>query len=184
MLACLDVDYRPTCVVTACVSFASWTDATPAASVAFRSEGAAEAYVPGQFFRRELPYLVDALARLAQLPEVILVDGYVWLGPGEPGLGAHLHEALARRAAVVGVAKRPYRGASMDASMSASTSASMRSSISASVTRGGSATPLHVTSVGLDLATAVANVASMHGPHRVPTLLKLVDRLSRDAQPG
>jgi len=168
VLACLDVDYRSTCVVTACVSFTSWTDAAPAASNVVRSEGAAAAYVPGQFYRRELPYLVDALARLAPLPAVIVVDGFVWLGPGEPGLGAHLHEALAGRAAVIGVAKRPYRG----------------TSIGAEVLRGQSRTPLHVTSIGLDLETAVANVTSMHGPHRVPTLLKLVDRLARDAPPG
>jgi deoxyribonuclease V len=168
VLAALDVDYRSTCVVTACVSFAAWTDAAPAASVAVRSDGAAEAYVPGQFYRRELPYLVDVLARLAQLPDVIVVDGFVWLGPGEPGLGAHLHDALAGRAAVVGVANRPYRGAS----------------IGTSVRRGQSETPLFVTSVGMDLDAAVAKVASMHGAHRVPTLLKLVDRLARDAQPG
>jgi deoxyribonuclease V len=168
VLACLDVDYRPTCVVTACLGFASWTDAAPAASVVVRSEGAAEAYVPGQFYRRELPYLVDALARLAQLPDVIVVDGFVWLGPGEPGLGAHLHEALAGRAAVVGVAKRPYRGAS----------------IGTPVLRGHSRTPLFVTAVGLALETAVASVVSMHGPHRVPTLLKQVDRLARAAPPG
>ena len=168
MLACLDVDYRPSCVVTACLGFVSWTDAAPAASVVVRSEGAAEAYVPGQFYRRELPHLLDALARLAQLPDVIVVDGFVWLGAGEPGLGAHLHEALAGRAAVVGVAKRPYGS----------------TSTGTAVLRGQSLTPLFVTAVGLDLATAVANVTSMHGPHRVPTLLKLVDRLARDAQPG
>jgi deoxyribonuclease V len=171
VLACVDVDYRPTCVVTACVSFAAWTDGAPAASVAVRSEGAAAAYVPGQFYRRELPYLLDVLARLAEVPDVIVVDGFVWLGPDEPGLGAHLHEALGRRAAIVGVAKRPYRGASMNASMSASGR------------RGASETPLFVTSVGLPLDAAVAHVASMHGPHRVPTLLKLVDRLARDASP-
>jgi deoxyribonuclease V len=168
VLAALDVDYRATSVVTACVSFAAWTDAAPAASVAVRSEGAAVEYVPGQFFRRELPYLVDALARLPQLPSVIVVDGFVWLGPGEPGLGAHLHEALAGRAAVIGVAKRPYRGTSIGTPMR----------------RGGSATPLFVTAVGMGLETAAEHVASMHGPHRLPTLLKLVDRLARDAQPG
>ena len=44
-----------------------------------------------------------ALRRLLPaLPAVIVVDGYVWLPDGRPGLGAHLYESLARCAAVVG----------------------------------------------------------------------------------
>jgi len=47
---------------------------------------------------------------LPALPAVIVVDGYVRLPDARPGLGAHLYESLARCAAVVGIAKRPFKG--------------------------------------------------------------------------
>src|SRR5262249_27820928 len=93
------------------------------------------------------------------LPDVLVVDGFVWLdaAASAPGLGAHLHAALGPGApAVVGVAKRPYASAS----------------IGTPLCRGASATPLWITAIGLPLADAVAAVARMHGAHRVPTLLK------------
>ena len=40
--------------------------------------------------------------------------------------------------------------------------------------------PLLVSAVGMPIEEAVAGVKRMHGPHRVPTLLKRVDRLSRE----
>jgi deoxyribonuclease V len=49
------------------------------------------------------------------------------------------------------------------------------------VERGGSAKPLYVTAAGIAAETAAAHVAAMHGAHRIPTLLKLVDRLVREA---
>src|SRR5262249_39107535 len=103
MIACLDVGYGDTAVVTACVGFGDWPDAAPAFEEVVRAPPAAAHYVPGQLFRRELPFLLDLLGRLRHLPSVLIVDGYVWLGPGRKGLGATLHEALGGRAAVVGV---------------------------------------------------------------------------------
>jgi deoxyribonuclease V len=89
---------------------------------------------------------------------------FVWLGEGKPGLGAHLHEALSRRAAVIGVAKRPYRSETG----------------AIPVLRGSSKVPLYVSAVGVDPALAADTVRRMHGPYRVPTLLARVDRLSRE----
>ena len=93
----------------------------------------------------------------------VLVDGFVWLGEGRPGLGARLYEAIGGAYPVVGVAKNPFRGAP-----------------AAAITRGGSARPLYITAVGLATSDAAARVESRHGPHRIPTLLKAVDRLCRD----
>lgn len=161
---CLDVGYRADAVVAACVGFHEWTDAEPALEKTVRADGAAAAYEPGQFWRRELPYLLDVLARLDATPATVIVDGYVWLGVSRPGLGAHLYEALERRAAVVGVAKTRFHGADGAA---------------VPVLRGESKEPLFVSAAGMSVDDAARAIAQMAGPHRVPTLLKRVDRLSR-----
>ncbi|PKN30756.1 MAG: endonuclease V, partial [Deltaproteobacteria bacterium HGW-Deltaproteobacteria-21] len=47
------------------------------------------------------------------------------------------------------------------------------------VFRGRSKSPLYVTAAGMDPSEAAGHIRSMHGGHRIPTLLKQVDRLSR-----
>lgn len=182
-LVCVDVDYRASSVVTAALAFEAWESDKASFEVVSCSDEAPAEYVPGSFYERELPYVLTGLAGLAQaaglaglgesaeLPEAalaraVIIDGYVWLGAGRPGLGAHLYEALGRRIAVVGVAKRRFHGAG-DA---------------VPVLRGTSQVPLFVTAVGIDLVTAAEGVRRMHGAHRIPTLLKRVDRLSRDGR--
>ena len=160
MIVCLDVAYHPTDVVTGCVGLEAWPDATPVLERVHRSQRPAAGYVPGSFSLRELPFLVEALAALALAPSVVVVDGYVWLGPGVKGLGANLHEAVG--VPVVGVAKHPYRGAEAIA-----------------VLRGRSSRPLHVTAVGVDPNRAAEHVRAMHGAHRIPTALGRADRLAR-----
>ncbi|HEY6038329.1 MAG TPA: endonuclease V, partial [Kofleriaceae bacterium] len=109
MIVCLDVDYRAASVVTACVGFHAWTDAVAAREHVVRSTEPAAAYEPGRFAGRELPYLRAALAGFAEPIQLAIVDGYVWLDAGRPGLGAHLHAALG--VPVVGIAKTHYAGA-------------------------------------------------------------------------
>ncbi|MBN1843541.1 MAG: endonuclease V, partial [Deltaproteobacteria bacterium] len=46
--------------------------------------------------------------------------------------------------------------------------------------RGGSIHPLYVTSAGVDLQKASEKIRTMHGAHRIPTLLKRVDLLARE----
>ena len=164
MIIALDVDYRLNTSMTACVGFHTWTDATAELEQVTALPVEAAAYEPGAFYRRELPCLLHALGQLTQAPTVVVVDGYVWLGPGRLGLGAHLYQALNETVAVVGVAKGPFRGAA-----------------AVEVLRGRSRRPLYVTAAGIDPQAAAMEVGSMHGPHRIPTLLKRVDRLARDA---
>ena len=106
------------------------------------------------------------LAVLASTPRfgIVIVDGYVWLAGGTPGLGAHLHGALG--VPMIGVAKTRYASAAG----------------AAEVCRGESRSPLFVSAVGLELAEAVEGVRRMHGPYRVPTLLKQVDALTRSPE--
>ena len=93
----------------------------------------------------------------------MIIDGYVLLGAQRPGLGAHLHEALGRQVAIIGVAKTKF----------------VRAGPVELVLRGRSRSPLFVTAVGMDVAAAASHIRTMHGPYRIPTLLKRADQLSR-----
>jgi deoxyribonuclease V len=166
VIVCVDVDYRETAVVTACVGFEAWTDEAAAHELVVRSSEPAVAYAPGRFFERELPYLRAALEQFVHAPsvartiDVVVIDGYVWLAPGHRGLGAHLHAAIDRP--VVGVAKTSYLSAE-----------------AIEVVRGASARPLYVTAEGIDPRLAAEHVKAMHGPFRIPTHLKRADSLAR-----
>lgn len=162
MLACLDVDYRDDGACAAAVVFRDWSDALAAEerTVEIRD---VQPYEPGQFFRRELPCLLAVLRTLPPI-ETVIIDGYVWLDvASRPGLGAHLYEALDRRCAVVGVAKTKFQGADH----------------ACEILRGESQRPLYVTAVGMPAEVAAERVRSMHGAHRIPTLLGRVDDLCR-----
>ena len=155
-----DVHYESGRSVVGAVGFLRWTD-TQGMEWTRVYPGAAAAYEPGQFYKRELPLL---LATLNDLPPAsgVIVDGYVWLGPDRKGLGAYLHEAI--DLPVIGVAKRPFHGAD---------------GVAEPVLRGTSANPLWVTAAGMRVSEAVDAIRRMHGAHRLPTLLKRVDRLCR-----
>ena len=176
MIVCVDVDYREdlggqtTSAVAAAVLFASWSAAYADAEHT-RTIEEVSAYVPGQFYRRELPCLLALLAELPERSELdeelgpIVIDGYVVLDEhGKPGLGRYLYDALERRVPIIGVAKTPFRA----------------NKAAREVLRGTSRQPLYVTAVGVDPDLAARNVQDMHGRFRFPTMLKRVDRLCRD----
>jgi deoxyribonuclease V len=163
VLACADVHYREHEAQGALLLFTDWGAAAATEQHLVRLPAAAE-YRPGHFYERELPVLLALLARVDQPLTAVVIDGYVWLGvAGEKGLGAHLYEALDRSVPVVGVAKTAFKG----------------SSFAVPVLRGSATRPLYVTAAGMGTEVAAEHVRAMHGPHRVPTLLKEVDRLSR-----
>jgi deoxyribonuclease V len=164
MIACVDVDYRDSEAVAACVLLQDWADAACAATHVERV-AAVEPYQPGAFYRRELPCLLAVLARVGVPVDVVIIDGYVWLaGEDRPGLGARLYEALGGTVAVVGVAKTQFAGAA-----------------GMPVLRGDSRRPLIVTAAGMDPAAAARHVQGMHGPFRIPDALKKADQLCRQS---
>ncbi len=166
LVVCLDVDYRAEGIaVAAGIWFRGWTAEREEAQALAGFSGVAP-YEPGAFYRRELPCLLGVLREGPQA-DLVVVDGYVTLGPGHPGLGAHLHEALERKVPVIGVAKTRYHSAT-DA---------------IEVRRGQSEAPLFVTAIGIEASVAAAEVLRMHGPYRVPTLLRNVDQLARHGVP-
>ncbi|MAZ16085.1 MAG: endonuclease V [Ahrensia sp.] len=164
----VDVHYREDgSAVAAGILFPDWeTDEIARETVV--TIPSVSAYVPGRFFERELPCLLALIETLDTTPSIIVIDGYVTLGPDErPGLGAHLFEALDRKIAIIGVAKNRFRD----------------TPVSAELLRGRSARPLYVTSVGIEPDEAKRLVASMRGTGRIPSLLAAADRLSRAPAP-
>jgi deoxyribonuclease V len=161
VIAVTDVHYRGGRATAAAVVAASWTDRRAALERVVDSAVAAD-YTPGELYRRELPALLAVLAALPAAPDIVVVDGFAWLGPERAGLGVHLHRALGGAAVVVGVAKSAFAG-----------------SVALPVRRGTSARPLWVTAAGMEAAQAAAAVAAMHGANRLPTLLVRADHLAR-----
>lgn len=153
---------------TAAVHFSDWADSTALASTVSHCDQVGE-YQPGNFFLRELPSLLKAIGELNFKPALVVIDGYVQLGE-RPGLGWHLHQALEQSCPVIGAAKNPFR------------SDTDQEPFGLPVQRGDSNRPIYVTSIGLKDPQKVAEwIKSMHGPFRTPTLLKMADRLAREA---
>ena len=154
MIAALDVHYdqRRSVGTAAAVLFANWDDAVPAAEFTEVNENI-QPYVPGEFFRRELPCLLALINKIQEPLEAIIVDGYVRLGD-KPGLGQHLFEHLSKKVTVIGVAKSRFHAAQAE-----------------EVFRGESKSPLYVTAIGTDPGEAADCIKRMHGRHRIPTRL-------------
>jgi len=167
-IALLDVYYKGTGARAACVLGDTWESESPSRTYV-QVIRTAEPYESGKFYRRELPCLISVLCLLPSLPDVIVVDGYVWLSPLQrPGLGAYLYEALKQARPVVGIAKSAFVGADSCSAV-------------AQVFRGSSRNPLFVTAVGMELICAVQCVRRMAGKHRIPELMRIADQLSRGA---
>jgi deoxyribonuclease V len=162
MHACLDASYREEKVTAARVLFRDWRDDRGAREIVVRLNEAAP-YIPGRFYLRELPALLAVLEKVNDPLETLIVDGYVWLDAGQsPGLGAHLYERMGGTIPVIGVAKSAYRGAP-----------------AVEVFRGTGRRPLYVTAAGMQPEEAAERIRRMHGPSRIPTLLKRGDDLCR-----
>ena len=162
MIAAFDVHYlEDGRASAAAVLFSNYGDAEPAATYTQLFTGAAD-YIPGEFYRRELPAILALLKNFDQASEEMIVDGYVMLG-NRPGLGHHLFSFFDGKIPVIGVAKSKFKKSS-----------------GVEVFRGKSIRPLVVTSAGIDEQKAVERIRMMHGNHRIPTLLKRVDRLARE----
>ena len=166
MILAVDVHYPADSTATAAgVLFREWHSDT-ADQVVTHQIGQVAPYRPGFFFERELPCLLDLIAKLDAPPELVIIDGYVWLGADHrPGLGAHLYAALHDEIPVIGIAKTRFH----------------ETPPNTEVFRGRSSRPLFVTAVGIAADTARNSIRSMHGPHRTPTMLSRVDRACRGA---
>lgn len=162
LILAIDVQYNGNSMaVAAGVLFRGWDSAGGIQEKITELNDVAE-YEPGAFYRREFPSLMAVLNAIKRTPDFIVVDSYVWLDGNRPGLGARLFDALGSKIPIIGVAKTRFHSAS-----------------AIEVTRGISRSPLFVTSAGVQSAVAAEFIRSMHGPHRIPTLLRRVDQLCR-----
>jgi deoxyribonuclease V len=142
---------------------ADWHDTAPVREILVPVPQV-EDYVPGAFYRRELPCIEAVLAQVAEPLACIVIDGYVTLGtPPRDGLGAVLWDKLGRATPVIGVAKTRFAGAPPETEL----------------LRGDSARPLFVTAAGMPLEQARAHIRAMAGAYRLPEMLRRVDGLSR-----
>lgn len=159
----VDVHYGDSRAVVAGISFEHWQD-TEAKAIHLGTRSTVADYESGQFYKRELPCILQLLQEHNLDPEVIVIDAYVFLeGDRRPGLGWYLYEALNRKVTVVGVAKKPFPGIPETFALY----------------RGDSSKPLYVTAAGVGTEEAKRWIAGMSGRHRIPTLLKLADQASR-----
>jgi len=159
----LDVQYNGNeNAVVACLGFENWED-KKASYVKQHFVEDILPYVPGEFYQRELPCLMEALKDLTDI-ECIVVDGYVWLDvENHKGLGLHLYDALEKKVPIIGVAKAKFGNTPKECEL----------------LRGESIKPLYITAKEMSLDEAKKAVSSMHGKYRFPTLLKEVDSVAR-----
>ena len=166
MILATDVCYRNGEAIASGVTFDRWESGHSINSFITRIHNVA-AYEPGQFYKRELPCLLKLLKQLENLPEYIIVDGYVFLDDEKrPGLGKYLYDDLQGKSIVIGVAKNRFKDMSSRNELC----------------RGTSKKPLYITAVGIDELEAKALILKMHGEYRMPTLLKLVDYLGKQSE--
>ena len=120
-------------------------------------------YIPGEFYRRELPCILKIYKKIKEDIDLIIIDGFVMLGNGKKGLGAYLFESLDKKIPVIGVAKTYFKGCGDYMT----------------IYRGKSSKPLYIGSIGIDLNYSAEFIRNLSGMYRIPDILKKVDQLTR-----
>ena len=96
----------------------------------------------------------------------MVVDGYVCLNDDDKkGLGYYVFTYFEGKIPVIGVAKTSFHQNTKNVRP---------------ILRGVSTNPLYVTSIGVNVDEAANSIQSMAGAFRMPTLLKLMDTLTKE----
>lgn len=166
MILAFDTYYYDGKAKTVCLEFTEWNQSTDF-KVHTEIIDNVEEYIPGEFYKRELPCILSLLNKMdLKNLEVIIVDGFVYLDDEKKyGLGGHLYEKLNKEIPIIGVAKTNFASIEKDKK---------------SLIRGESIKPLYVTAIGIELEDAFKKVESMAGEYRMPTLLREMDRLTKE----
>ena len=166
MIVAFDTYYFDGKAKTVCLEFQEWNQSTDFKIHTEIIDNVSE-YIPGEFYKRELPCILSLLDKIdLKKVEAIVVDGFVYLDDEKKyGLGGHLYEKLNQEIPIIGVAKTNFASIEKD---------------KRSLLRGDSQKPLYVTAIGIELDDAFQKVESMAGEFRMPTLLKEMDRLTKE----
>jgi deoxyinosine 3'endonuclease (endonuclease V) len=184
----IDTYYYKDRAKTVGVIFENWEDPDPIEIISTWSSSFGP-YIPGEFYKRELPCIMDLLNQIPDILDydVIILDGLARLpGSIEEGLGLHLEKELDKKypnfrnshptsptmiygPAIMGVAKTKFKGVEEDTG-------------TCKVLRGEAKTPLYTNTTWMKMSSAGAAecLKKMHGPYRIPTLLKLLDRETKN----
>ncbi len=166
MIVAVDVHYRTHFAKVVSVEFDTWNTTTPSDIHEIQIDEFAD-YIPGQFYKRELPCILEVL-KLTDLDklEAIIIDGYVILDDqGKGGLGAYLYEALNEKIPIIGIAKRSFINNQKHVRQ---------------VLRGESKNPLYITSRGIDVDEAAKRISQMQGKYRLPDLIRIMDQKTKE----
>ena len=125
-------------------------------------------YIPGEFYKRELPCILKILNRVdMKKVGLIIVDGYVYIDNNKNyGLGGKLWEHLEGEIPVIGVAKTKFV---------------QNTNTVRDVYRGQSKNPLYISAVGIDIVEATNVISDMKGNYRIPDVLKTLDQKTKSA---
>ncbi|WP_431243158.1 endonuclease V [Flavobacterium sp. P21] len=166
MILAFDTYYYDNKAKTVCLEFTEWNQEKDFKVHTEIIDNVSE-YIPGEFYKRELPCILSLLNKIDLKEDaIIIVDGFVYLDDDKKyGLGGHLYEKLNKKIRIIGVAKTNFASIEKDKKP---------------LLRGDSKKPLYVTSIGIDLEDAFQKIESMAGEFRIPTLLKEMDRLTKE----
>lgn len=169
MILAFDTYYFDKKAKTVCVLFDDWSEENYKFETEIIEHN--EEYKPGEFYKRELPCILSLLKKIKiDHIETIIVDGYVYLDDNlKLGLGGHLYKNLECNIPIIGVAKTNFK--------------SLKEA-KKEVLRGNSEKPLYITSIGIELDQATKFIKNMSGQHRIPTLLKKLDSLTKEKNCG
>jgi len=165
MLLALDVHYREEEAKVVGVLF-HWEDVVPQ-DVIIEYIDDVEEYIPGQFYKRELPCLMKIIEKLdiGQL-EAIIVDGHIYVDNDRNyGLGGRLYEVLENKTPIIGVAKTTFYN---------------NNETVTEIKRGKSNNPLYISAIGIDLSIVSQKILDMYGGFRIPNILKTLDQITKN----
>lgn len=160
MVLAIDVHYREDIAKAVGVLF-EWTD-TVSTQIFTEYIDEIEEYIPGQFYKRELPCILKIIGKIdLSLVEVIIIDGHVFIDNNQSyGLGGYLWKALNKTKPIVGIAKKAFYNTEQ---------------VTYPIYRGNSKIPLYISSIGIDTILMQTLVKNMYGEYRIPSILKQLD---------
>ena len=166
MILAIDVHYKEPYAKAVGVYF-NWHDEHPQSEItAIINE--VEEYQSGQFFKRELPCILELIKQVDITSiEAIIIDGHVYVDNQKKyGLGAHLWSVLNGVVPIIGVAKKSFI---------------RTNEVCHPVCRGESKQALYVSVIGdIDMNNAVQHIRLMKGEFRIPKMLKYLDQLTKE----